>query len=115
MSTPNLQRVHTGWGLLTMMLRVDEVGLSSVGTRMIESGIQGVTQAAPTLAPANMIPPAALDEVSAFAAEGFSAHTTALQAVNVVAQQEIGLYGGALHEAVAAYTASDSAGAAIVL
>lgn len=98
-----------------MILRVNEMGLTQAGTRMIEQGVQGISQSSAALAPATAIPPAGVDEVSAFAAEGFVVHTAALQTTNIVAQTEIALYGGALLEASASYAASDAAGAAIVL
>ncbi|QFS94594.1 PE family protein (plasmid) [Mycobacterium sp. THAF192] len=98
-----------------MILRVNEMGLAQAGTRMIEQGVQGIAQSSAALAPATAISPAGVDEVSAFAAEGFAVHTTAMQTTNVVAQQEIALYGGVLLEASASYAASDAAGAAIVL
>jgi hypothetical protein len=97
-----------------MILRVNEMGLSQAGTHMIEQGVQGISQSSASLAPATAIPPAGVDEVSAFAAEGFVVHTAALQTTNIVAQQEIALYGGVLLEAAASYEASDAAGAATV-
>ncbi|MCA4727333.1 PE domain-containing protein [Mycolicibacterium fortuitum] len=97
-----------------MGVRVSEPQLVAQGMQMIENAMQGVTQATATLAPATVIAPAGVDDVSMLASSAFSAQTAMLQASNLAAQLNIALHGGGIIESAAAYGAADSAGAAIV-
>ncbi|SHU26452.1 PE family [Mycobacteroides abscessus subsp. abscessus] len=96
------------------VLNLDEEAVMQAGTQLMTNGVQGVTQSVGTLAPASVIPPAGMDEVSASASAGHSAFTAAWQAINAVMNQEIVLLGAAFHEAVAEYKAQDTAGAASI-
>lgn len=93
-------------------LILDEGGVMQAGAQLIANGVQGVSVQTATLAPALAPAPAGMDEVSAAASSGHAAYTSAWQVINMFMNQEIVRLGGAFFESVAAYRASDTAGAA---